>query len=66
MGEAPRTQRGQPIPKSPTVAIWNLTTSSNQIELPVEGCEHEPIYKTFDPKLLLSKRNSGTKMKQRL
>jgi hypothetical protein len=27
----------------------------------MEGWEHQPTYKTFDSKLLLSKRNAGTK-----
>ena len=42
------------------------TTSSSQTGLPVEEWGHQPTYKTFDPKLLLSKRNAGTKMEQRL
>jgi hypothetical protein len=42
------------------------TTSSSQTGLPVEGWGYQSTYKTFDPKLLLSKRNAGTKMEQRL
>ena len=42
------------------------TTSSSQTGHPVEGWGHQPTYKTFDPKLVLSKRNAGTKMEQRL
>jgi hypothetical protein len=42
------------------------TTSSSQTGLPVEEWGHQPTYKTFDPKLLLSKRNAGTKVEQRL
>jgi hypothetical protein len=32
----------------------------------VEGYGHQPIYKTFDPKLLLLKKNTGTENEQRL
>jgi hypothetical protein len=42
------------------------TTSSSQTGPPVEGGGHQTTYKSFDPKLVLSKRNSGTKIEQRL
>ena len=42
------------------------TTSGSQTGRPVERWGHQSTYKTLDPKLLLSKRNSGTKMEQRL
>jgi hypothetical protein len=42
------------------------TSSSKQTRPPVEGWGHQPIFKIFDPKLNLFKRNSGTKMEQRL
>ena len=40
------------------------TTSSCQSGLPVEGWGHQPTYNAFDSKLVLSKRNAGTKMEQ--
>ena len=44
---------------------WNMgpeqTISSSQTELPVQEWGHQPNYKTFDLKLLLSKKNAGTK-----
>jgi hypothetical protein len=43
-----------------------VTTSSSQAEHPVEGWGHQTTYKTFDPKLTLSKTNAGTKMEQRV
>jgi hypothetical protein len=50
--------------------IWDMepeeTTSSSQIGSTVEGWRHQPTYKTFEPKLVLSKRNAGTKMEQRV
>jgi hypothetical protein len=42
------------------------TTSSRQTGSPVEGWDHQPTFKMFDPELFLSKRNVGTKMEQRL
>jgi hypothetical protein len=42
------------------------TTSSTQTGPSVERQGHQPTYKTFNPKLLLSKRNAETKMEQRL
>jgi hypothetical protein len=33
---------------------------------PVKGWGHQPTFKNFDLELFLSKRNSGTKMEQRL
>ena len=41
------------------------TTSSSQTGPPTGEWGHQPSYKTFYPKLLLSKGNSGTKMDQR-
>jgi hypothetical protein len=41
-------------------------TSSSQTGSPVEGWGHQSTYKTYDPKLILSKRNAGTKMEHRL
>jgi hypothetical protein len=43
-----------------------VSTSRCQKEPPVEGWEQQYTYKTFNPKTLLSKRNDGTKMEQRL
>jgi hypothetical protein len=37
------------------------TTSSSQTGSPVDRWRHKSTYKTFDPKLFLSKRNAGTK-----
>ena len=42
------------------------TTSRIQAGPPVEGWGQQPIYKTFDPKLVLSKTNTGKSMEQRL
>ena len=42
------------------------TTSSSQTGPPVEGWGHQPTYKTFDPKLVLSKRNAVGETEQRL
>ena len=42
------------------------TTSRSQIGPLVKGWGHEPTHKTFDPKLVQSKRNARTKMEQRL
>jgi hypothetical protein len=38
------------------------TTSSSQMGSWVEEWGHQPTYKVFYPKLVLSKRNAGTKM----
>ena len=35
---------------------------NSQKVFPVEGWEYQQTYVTFDPNLLLSKRNAGTKM----
>ena len=49
---------------------WDMepeeTSSSSQSGLTVERWGHQPTYKTFDPKLVLSKRNAETKMEHRL
>jgi hypothetical protein len=42
------------------------TTFSSQTGPPVEESGHQPTYKTFDPKLVLSEINSGTKIEQKL
>ena len=42
------------------------TTSSREIGPPVEVWSHQPTFKLFDPELLLSKENTGTKLEQRL
>ena len=41
-------------------------TSCSQAGPPVRDKDTNPPIKTFDPKFVLSKRNAGTKMKQRL
>jgi hypothetical protein len=43
-----------------------LHAHASQTGPSVEGWGHQPTYNTFDPKLVLSKRNAGTKMEQRL
>jgi hypothetical protein len=40
--------------------------SHSQTSPQLERWGHQTIYKTFNSKLLLSKRNAGTKMGQRL
>jgi hypothetical protein len=42
------------------------TTFSSQTGHPSGGVGHQFTYKTFDPKLVLSNRNAGTKMERRL
>jgi hypothetical protein len=42
------------------------TNSNSWTGPPLKGWEHQPTFKIFDPELFLSKRNSGTKMEQRL
>ena len=42
------------------------TTPCSQTGPPVERWGHQPTNKFFNPKLLLSKRNTETKMEQRL
>jgi hypothetical protein len=37
------------------------STSSSRTGPPVEKCGYQPTYKTFNPNLLLSKRNTGIK-----
>jgi hypothetical protein len=42
------------------------TTSSSQTGSLGKEWDHQPTYKIFSPKLLLSERNEGTKMEQRM
>jgi hypothetical protein len=42
------------------------TTSRIYTGSPVESWGYLPSFKIFDPELFLSKRNTGTKMEQRL
>jgi hypothetical protein len=44
--------------------IWNLKRPTGQTGPPVEGWGHQCPFKTFDPQLLLFKRNAETKMEQ--
>ena len=61
--ETLRSQFWPPLKKYTTVCI---STTSSKTGPPVEGWGHQPIYKTSDTKLVLSKVNTGTKIKQRL
>jgi hypothetical protein len=49
------------------VEIWNLKCSRPAATMtPSGGKGHPPTHKTFNPKFVLSIRNTVTKLKQRL
>jgi hypothetical protein len=74
--EVPETCDEEGSQKSVRVTIAEMTNSGNleteeityssQTGPQVEEWRHQTTYKTFNAKLILSKRNAGTKLEQRL
>jgi hypothetical protein len=68
MREAPRSQCGRPELRCLTGRTWDLKRPPPTAKQDAQWRDKEsrPTHRTFIPNFVLSKRNAGTKMEQRL